>query len=213
MSLVHNGCILFQTLKITRHEDADNLSDLVILQGWNCYCFCLTVAVTACHIYIIECKICLVIHSEWPCVPDVLCLLTLPSQRVRRILVKGVNAPLPPKAKKVLKIWLRMVHSEVNLNKYVVSIAPFSTPACPDCSQNIQKTALFCMLSLFNFSSISRGGQLTPFAPTCGCPVHIPFQCPSMGPQQQTHCCRFGAQLAFGNSDSRMRAVSRCQWT
>ena len=30
-----------------------------------------------------------------------------------------------------------MVHSEVYLNKYVVSIAPFSTPACPDCSQNI----------------------------------------------------------------------------
>jgi len=30
-----------------------------------------------------------------------------------------------------------MVHSEVYLNKYVVSIAPFSTPACHDCSQNI----------------------------------------------------------------------------
>ena len=32
-----------------------------------------------------------------------------------------------------------MVHSEVYLNKYVVSIAPFSTPACHDCSQNITK--------------------------------------------------------------------------
>ena len=30
-----------------------------------------------------------------------------------------------------------MVHSEVYLNKYVVSIAPFSTSAGPDCSQNI----------------------------------------------------------------------------
>ena len=30
-----------------------------------------------------------------------------------------------------------MVHSEVYLNKYVVSIAPFSTSACPDCSQNM----------------------------------------------------------------------------
>jgi len=30
-----------------------------------------------------------------------------------------------------------MVHAEVHLNKYVVSIAPFSTPACPDCSQNM----------------------------------------------------------------------------
>jgi len=31
----------------------------------------------------------------------------------------------------------KMVHSEVYLNKYVASIAPFSTSACPDCSQNI----------------------------------------------------------------------------
>ena len=54
-------------------------------------------------------------------------------RNVRRILVRGANAPLPPEAKKILK----MVHSEVYLNKYVVSIAPFSTPACPDCSQNI----------------------------------------------------------------------------
>jgi len=63
-----------------------------------------------------------------------------------------------------------MVHSEVYLNKYVVSIAPFSTPACPDCSQNIQKTAVFCMFSLFTFSSIFPGGQLTPFAAVCGQP-------------------------------------------
>ena len=61
-----------------------------------------------------------------------------------------------------------MVHSEVYLNKCVVSIAPFSTPACPDCAQNIQKTALFCMFSLFDFSSIFPGGQLTPFVPMCG---------------------------------------------
>ena len=37
----------------------------------------------------------------------------------------------------VWKFDYEMVHSEVYLNKYVVSIAPFSTPACPDCSQNI----------------------------------------------------------------------------
>jgi len=42
-----------------------------------------------------------------------------------------------------------MVHSGVYLNKYVVSIAPFSTPACPDCSQNIQKTAV--ILHVFAF--------------------------------------------------------------
>jgi len=60
-----------------------------------------------------------------------------------------------------------MVHSEVYLNKYVVSIAPFSTPACPDCSQNIQKTAAFCMFSLFNFSSIffQEGGSADPIRP------------------------------------------------
>jgi len=38
------------------------------------------------------------------------------------------------------KLDYEMVHSEVYLNKYVVSIAPFSTPACRDCSQNITYT-------------------------------------------------------------------------
>ena len=58
-----------------------------------------------------------------------------------------------------------MVHFEVYMNKYVVSIAPFSTPACPDCSQNIQKTALFCMFSGFNFSSIFPGVSADPICP------------------------------------------------
>jgi len=54
----------------------------------------------------------------------------------------GVNAPLPPGAKfffenLTTKSVEMMVHSEVYLNKYVVGIAPFSTSACPDCSQNI----------------------------------------------------------------------------
>jgi len=59
------------------------------------------------------------------------------ARNVRRILVRGINAPLPPEAKKMLKIDYEMVHTEVYRNKYVVRIAPFSTPACPDCSQNI----------------------------------------------------------------------------
>jgi len=59
------------------------------------------------------------------------------ARNVRRISVRGINAPVPPEAKKMLKIDYEMVHTEVYLNKYVVSIAPFSTPACPDCSQNI----------------------------------------------------------------------------
>jgi len=48
-------------------------------------------------------------------------------------------APLPPEAI-FKKIDYEMVHSEVYLNKYVVSIAPFSTPACPDCSQDTTLT-------------------------------------------------------------------------
>jgi len=56
----------------------------------------------------------------------------------------------------------------------VVSIAPFSTPACPDCSQNItqtQKTALFACFRSLIFHPFSRwGGQLTPFVPMCGRP-------------------------------------------
>jgi len=58
----------------------------------------------------------------------------------------------PTRSSNVCRIWLggsvlpcclrrrkfdyEMVHSEVCLNKYVVSIAPFSTPACSSCSQN-----------------------------------------------------------------------------
>ena len=59
-----------------------------------------------------------------------------------------------------------MVHSEVYLNKYVVSIAPFSKPACPDCSQNIQNTAVFCMFSLFTFHPFFRGVSW-PHLPLC----------------------------------------------
>ena len=58
-------------------------------------------------------------------------------RNVRRILVRVVNTPLLPEAKKNWKFVYEMVHSEVYLDKYVVSIAPFSTPACPDCCQNI----------------------------------------------------------------------------
>jgi len=51
--------------------------------------------------------------------------------------------------RKFRKVDYEMAHSEVYLNKYVVSIAPFSP---------ISKTALFCMFSFFNFSSIFAGG-------------------------------------------------------
>ena len=42
-------------------------------------------------------------------------------KRVRRILVRGVNAALPPEAKKIGKCGYEMVHCKVYLNKYVVS--------------------------------------------------------------------------------------------
>ena len=35
----------------------------------------------------------------------------------------------------------------------------------------------FCVFSLFNFSSIFPGGQLTPFAPMCGRPWARAWQC------------------------------------
>ena len=52
----------------------------------------------------------------------------------------GEGASMPPcclRRRKCRKFDYKMVHSKAYLNKYVVSIAPFSTPACPDCSQNI----------------------------------------------------------------------------
>ena len=49
----------------------------------------------------------------------------------------GSMPPYRPRRRKFRKFNYEMVHSEVYLNKYVVIIAPFCTPACPDCFQNI----------------------------------------------------------------------------
>ena len=65
-----------------------------------------------------------------------LALFQLMARNVGRILVRG-SMPVPPCRLRQRKFDYKMVHSEVYLNKYVVSIAPFSTPACPDCSQSI----------------------------------------------------------------------------
>jgi len=99
-----------------------------------------------------------------------------PARNVRRILVRGVNAPLPPEAKKILKTWLRNgAFWSIGLSEYIYEIAPFYTPACSDCSQNItstEKTALFCMCSLFNFSSIfPGGGAADPICPYVRTPM------------------------------------------
>jgi len=42
-----------------------------------------------------------------------------------------------------------MVNSEVYLNKYVVSIALFSTPACPDCSPFLHVFAFLIFYPFF----------------------------------------------------------------
>jgi len=88
-----------------------------------------------------------------------------------------LGGSMPPCRLRRRKLHCEMVHSAVYLNIYsdILQIC-----ACPDCSQNIiltQKSALFCMFSISNFSSKFPGGQLTPFAPMCGRPcrqMHTP---------------------------------------
>jgi len=82
-------------------------------------------------------------------------------QGVRRILVRGVNAPLP--RRKFWKFDYEMVHSEVYLNTYVVSIAPFSTPACPDALKIFRKLLFFRFLIFHPFST----GVSWPNLPLC----------------------------------------------
>jgi len=64
-----------------------------------------------------------------------------------------------------------MVHSEVYLNKYVVSVAPFSTRACPDCSQNIQKTAIFAFFRFLVFHPFFQGESADPICPYVRTPM------------------------------------------
>jgi len=61
-----------------------------------------------------------------------------------------------------------MVHSEVYLNKYVVSIAPFSTPAFTPHPRS--ENCCFACFRFLIFHPFFKGGQLTPFAPMCGRP-------------------------------------------
>ena len=64
-----------------------------------------------------------------------------------------------------------MVHSEVNLNICVVSIAPSTSHHSYHFTPSpIQKTALFCMFSLFSFSFFQ--GVSWPHLPLCA-DVHV----------------------------------------
>ena len=58
---------------------------------------------------------------------------------VRMILDRGSTPHCRLRRRKFWKFDYEMVHSEIYLNKYVVCVAPFSTHACPDCSQNIKR--------------------------------------------------------------------------
>jgi len=80
-----------------------------------------------------------------------------------------------------------MVHSEVYLNN-VISIAPFSTPACPDCSQNIQKTALYAVFA-FQFFIHFPGGSADPI---CHYVWSTPMPAYAAAPLLQSAgaCCR-----------------------
>jgi len=103
-----------------------------------------------------------------------------------------------------------MVHSEVYLSKYVVSIAPFSTPACPDCSQNIQKTAFLHVFCFIIFHPFFQGGQLTPFAPMCGraC-VGRKTVTPRL--RNDLYCVGWGVKL-YSNSNSKLnQSIQRWQ--
>ena len=66
-----------------------------------------------------------------------------------------------------------MVRSEVYLNKYYVdSIAPLSTTACPDYSQNIHKTAFFACSRFLIFHPFFHGwGSVDPICPYVRTPV------------------------------------------
>jgi len=78
---------------------------------------------------------------NWQLCPDSIDKVGIAVTRnVRRILVRWSMPPCRLRRRKFRKFDYEMVHSEVYLNKYVVSIAPFSTSACSDCTQNITVT-------------------------------------------------------------------------
>jgi len=90
-------------------------------------------------------------------------------------LVRGVNAPLPPERRKLRKFDYEMVHCEVYLNKYVVSIAPFSTSApCPMIALKIlHKYRKLLFFACFRFLIFHPFFQLAPICPHVRTPVTL----------------------------------------
>ena len=88
-----------------------------------------------------------------------------------------------------------MVHSEVYLNKYVVSIAPFSTPACPDCCQNItfkHGKLLFFACFRFLISHAVFQGVSWPHLPLCADAHDAPLL-------YRDCCCRHSISTSWQN--------------
>jgi len=85
-----------------------------------------------------------------------------------------LGGSMPPCRLRRRKFWkfdYEMVHFEVYLNKYVVSIAPFSTSACPDCSQNIyiniEICSFFACFRFLIFHLFFQRGVSWPHLPLC----------------------------------------------
>ena len=97
-------------------------------------------------------------------------------RNVRRILVRGSMPPCCLRRRKFGKLDYKMVHSEEYLNKYVVSTALFSTPACPDCSQkyNINIENLFFACFRFLFFHPFYQGSADPICPYMRTPMTRP---------------------------------------
>ena len=118
----------------------------------------------------------LLLPSPRRCSTSVRCLLVDRINNSRSMLQKrphdfgkGGQCPLPAWGVELLwKFDYEMVHSEVYLNKYVVSTAPFSTPACPDCSQNITniENCFFACFRLLIFHPFFQGVSW-PHLPLC----------------------------------------------
>jgi len=88
---------------------------------------------------------------------------------------------MPPCRLRRRKFWkcdCETVHSEVYLNKYVVSIASFSTCAYPDCSKyntKYRKLLFLHVLAFYFFNPFFYGGLADPFCPYVRTPMSLPI--------------------------------------
>jgi len=111
---------------------------------------------------------------SWAICKSAPCSRQIPHQLLTAQFFTGRMPFLPPNQQRQSTEGLMQ---SVYLNKYVVSIAPFSTPACPNCSQNIQKTALFAWFRFLIFHPFLQGVSW-PNLPLCA-DAHVTVHCSS----------------------------------